>query len=98
MKRQPVDAWLTWWGCSLGGLGICGFAMIALQRYAASQLEFLLGATFCVLDGWLLLRLGALGREVHLTVRRGKAPWRAAENCSLMRWDSPSWGLASGRF
>ena len=74
---EPLEAWLSWWGCSVGGLGICALAILALRHYATTQFEFLLGVMASLVSWLLLLLLGALARRVHLAVWQGKAAWRS---------------------
>jgi hypothetical protein len=74
--NEPLDASLSWWGCSVGGLGICAGAILALQHYAVTRLEFFLGVMASLVLCLLLVLLGALARQVHLAVWQGKAPWR----------------------
>jgi hypothetical protein len=77
LSDEPLDASLSWWGCSVGGLGICALAILGLRRYATTQLEFLLGVMASLVACLLLLLLGALARQIHLAVWQGKAPWRS---------------------
>src|SRR6266404_1528889 len=93
---DPLDAWLSRWGCNLGGLGLSALALLALRHYAASQLEFLLGALTSVMTCLLLFLLGALSRKVHLAVWEGKAPWRARGGELLAHGKRPAAPYASG--
>src|SRR4051794_6322898 len=77
LGEQPLDAWLSQWGCTFGGIALSGFAIATLRTHAASRLEFVLGAAAAAVAGLLLLLLGALARQVHLAVWAGRAPWRS---------------------
>ena len=57
LNSEPLDAWLSRWGCALGGLGIPALAA-ALRRHAASRAEFLLGAMAAAVACALLVLLG----------------------------------------
>jgi hypothetical protein len=75
LNRQAFDAWLSLWGCRLGGVCLSSLAILSFQHYAASKFELLQGVTISVADCCLLFLLGGLARQVHLAVWRGKAPW-----------------------
>src|SRR5690348_8059686 len=100
LGREPLDAWLSLWGCVLGGVGVSGFAVAALWKHAASRVEFLLGAMAALGACLLLVRLGALARRVHLAVWAGRAPWRlrhrelAAHAVGLVLVGLGGWALA----
>jgi hypothetical protein len=74
---EPVDAWLSRWGCMFGALALPGLALVALGTQAASRQEFVLGAFAACVAGLLLFLLGGLARQVHLAAKAGRAPWRA---------------------
>jgi hypothetical protein len=86
LGSEPLDALASQWSCILGGLGIGGLAIVTLREHAASRIEFLLGTTAAVLACLLLFLLGVLARQVHLTVREGRVPWRSR------RWELLSHG------
>jgi hypothetical protein len=77
LSDEPMDAWLSRWGCTLGSLALPGFALAALGTHPASRQEFVLGATAAGVVGLLLFLLGSLARHVHLAAAAGRAPWRA---------------------
>jgi transglutaminase-like putative cysteine protease len=77
LGNEPVDAWLSRWGCAFGALALPGSALAVLATQAASELEFALGAAAAALASLLLFLLGNLARHVHLATTAGRAPWRA---------------------
>jgi len=77
LGEEPLDASLSWWGCSVGGLSICALAILGIRRYATTQWEFLLGVMASLVACLLLVLLGALASQVHLAVWQGKVPWRS---------------------
>lgn len=79
LGSEPMDAWLSRWGCALGGITLSGMAASALWQHAESRLEFLLGVVAAVVSCLLLFLLGALARQVHLNVEEGKAVWRSRQ-------------------
>lgn len=76
LSDEPVDAWLSRWGCAFGGLALPGLALAVLRTHTASRQEFVLGAAAAGVAGLLLFLLGGLARQVHLAARAGRAPWR----------------------
>ena len=76
LSSGPPEAWISLWGCLLGGLGASGFAIGALRQYAASRTELLLGVMATFVTCALLFLLGALSHLVHLAVEDGRATWR----------------------
>ena len=43
LGAEPIDAWLSRWGCSLGAVVLPGLAVAVLREYASTPFEFLLG-------------------------------------------------------
>lgn len=77
LAREPMDAWLSRWGCNLGGLTLCALTLTALRHSAVSRIEFLRGAVAALVACLLLILLGSLARQVHLAARDGRASWRS---------------------
>ena len=77
LDGEPLDAFLSFWGCVLGGLGLSGLAAVTVWQTASSEAEILMGVTGSMLDCLLLFLLGIVSRQVHLAGWKGKAPWRA---------------------
>src|SRR5258708_5364730 len=87
LGEEPMDAWLSWWGCLLGGIFVSSGAIAACWQHAESRFEFVLGAAAGVVAGLLLILLGALARQVHVVVLEGKAGWNSR------RWELFSHGV-----
>lgn len=79
-----IDAWLSRWGCSLGGFTLAALAVAAVRRHAATGVELVAGTVAAAVACLLLLLLGGLARRVHLATEGGRAPWRAR------RWELAS--------
>jgi hypothetical protein len=101
LGSEPLDAWLSRWGCTLGGLGLCGLAVVALRQHATSASEFLLGTMAAGVACLTLILLGALARQVHLVLCESWASWRSrrwellAHGVGLVVLGLGAWALAS---
>lgn len=87
LGREQMDAWLSQWGCTLGGIGLCGIAIVTIRQHATGPIEFFIGAAAAVVTCLILFLLGALSRQVHLAVGECRAPWRAR------RWELLAHGI-----
>src|SRR3954470_16037504 len=74
---EPIDSWLSRWGCAFGAVTLPALAVIILREYASTPFEFLVGIGAALVAALLLILLGVLSAQVHLAVRDGKAPWRS---------------------
>ena len=90
LSSEPIDAWLSRWGCAFGGLGTSGLAVVLFWRNAENTLELLFGSIVALVACVLLGLLGGLARKVHLAVWEGKLTWH------LRRWELVSHGIGLG--
>ncbi len=70
------DAWLSFWGCSIGAAAIACFSVSALWQYATTRAEFVIGTLAAGVASLHLVLLGVLARRVHVTVEQGRVSWR----------------------
>jgi len=76
LADEPMDSWLSCWGCAFGGVAVTAYGLAALWRNASNQSEFSLGALVVLATGSVLLLLGVTARRVHLAVSAGRTTWR----------------------
>ena len=98
---EPIDAWLSQWGCTFGALTSPLLAAAALRDHSTRQ-EFVLGVAAAAVAGLLLLLLGRLARQVHLAAAAGRVRWRSRRGellsherpcCSRTRWLVVYWRI-----
>ena len=77
LGEYSFNAWLSRWGCFLGGITLSGLAVAVLRRHATSPVELVTGSSAAVVACLLLWLLGGLARQVHLLAESGQAPWRS---------------------
>lgn len=76
IRREQIDAWLSFWGCLAGGGVLSASAICAIWRHATTRTELLVGVVTAALAAVLLAILAVLARRVHLTASAGNAPWK----------------------